>query len=246
MPVQGITYLSEECSGQHLSSESSASIWATVEGWLPASTKTEREKSVFGKYQSCLHEYTFIYFKGGQLIFKEAPTLSRPCVSKTHMSSSMAVRRLGMWWLLHAAWRSSRTWATASPGHTLCSGWALRSLVQLMMVLLAFSMSFSLNRSCSLHSLSSGQPSDCMGLFCWQQVKTHSTRVWRKSPASYTVYINSCYSILAPVLHTLLSSRDAHSRMKALQRGVGQMSSSFQMFPSTSDLCREGIDKWGI
>lgn len=36
---------------------------------------------------------------------------------------------------------------------------------------------------------------------------------------------------------------EAHCRMKALQREVGQVSSSFQMFSKTVDLCRGKADK---
>lgn len=37
---------------------------------------------------------------------------------------------------------------------------------------------------------------------------------------------------------TLLSSIEAHCRMKTLQRGVGQVSSRFQTCSRTADLCR--------
>ena len=122
------------------------------------------------------------------------PTLSGRCSSKVHMTSSIADSRLGTRPQRQADCRSSRTFATGSPGHTLCcekisgnemchsektipcrnpsgeqeltSGWALRSLVQLRIRFLAWIRSCSVIRLGSFPSSLSGQPSVCMGFFC--------------------------------------------------------------------------------
>lgn len=127
-------------------------------------------------------------------------TLSGRCSIKVHMTSSIAVRRLGARPQRQADCRSSRAFATGSPGHTLpckmingndmwqlstrkiisqisqmnekhglcepTSGWALTSLIQLMIPFLACINSCSLIRSGSFPSSISGHPSVCRGLFC--------------------------------------------------------------------------------
>lgn len=54
----------------------------------------------------------------------------------------------------------------------------------------------------------------------------------------YTVFLFFVFFVLcSPLRSTLLSSMEVHCMMKAWQRGVGQMSSCFQMCSKTSDLC---------
>lgn len=123
----------------------------------------------------------------------------------------------------------------------LASGWALRSLIQLMMTVLACS------RSCSFMGLDifppsiSGQPSVCIGLFCTQTQKCHQ---WKQFcvpwVSSHSVRILSFESGWFSRKSTLLSNREAHCRTKALQRETGQMSSCFQMCSKTADLCKTG------
>lgn len=50
----------------------------------------------------------------------DSSTLSGRCTTKVHMTSSIAVIRLGVRPHRQADCRSSRTLATGSPGHTLC------------------------------------------------------------------------------------------------------------------------------
>lgn len=105
------------------------------------------------------------------------------------------------------------------------SGWALRSLIQLKITDLACWTSCSLVSPACLSSSISGQPSVCRGLFFG---KTH-TFVRRGEKDNSKTQI-SCTS--------LLSRTEAHCQMKVLHRGVGQMSSCFQMYSRTADLCR--------
>lgn len=65
------------------------------------------------------------------------------------------------------------------------SGWALRSLTQFRMTVLAWSRPCSLDTSSRLPSSGSGQPSVCMGLFCTNRPEHH----WQKSPCANKYYI---------------------------------------------------------